>query len=161
CGGSDSCLAIPITTGSSYKIRVSDKGIGSGGDFTLTTAAFLANDNCSGAIPVTCPSATNGSTLGAAPQVRLPATCPPMALGDSRASNTIKTGVWYQITPLSTETIYADTLTASYDSKIAVFSGTCGNLSCVTVDDDIASSFHSKVAWQAQAGQAYYLLVCG
>jgi hypothetical protein len=161
CGGTDSCLTVPITTGLTYKIRVSDKGVTGGGTFTLTTASFLANDNCSGAIAVTCPSATNGSTVGAAPETGVPASCPSMGIGDSGASNTITTGVWYQITPLSTETIYADTLTASYDSKIAVFSGTCGNLACVTVDDDIASTFHSKVAWQANAGQTYYLLVCG
>jgi hypothetical protein len=59
-------------------------------------------------------------------------------------------------------TVYADTLTAAYDTSITVFTGTCAALTCVTVNDDIQGSpFHSKVAWVANGGQDYFILVHG
>jgi hypothetical protein len=59
--------------------------------------------------------------------------------------------------------MYADTLTGTtYDSSITVFTGSCGALTCVTVNDDVRTSpFLSKVGFQTVNGQDYYILVHG
>ncbi|HEV8112841.1 MAG TPA: GEVED domain-containing protein [Planctomycetota bacterium] len=164
CGGSASCLSIPIANGTTYLIRVSDKSIGTGGSFTLNLSAALANDNCVGAIAVAVPSSTPGdTTLATAELASVPTPCtgPGNAEGGGNFGVTAP-GIWYLVNVGSSQTVYADTLTASYDTKLHVYTGTCGALTCVTVNDDIQGSpFHSKVAWQASAGQNYYVLVSG
>jgi hypothetical protein len=91
---------------------------------------------------------------------------PPVCTGPGVADaggNTAVTApsVWYKVISPVNQTIYADTVTASYDSKLSVYTGGCGGLTCVTMNDDILANFHSKVAWQATAGQEYLVMVHG
>ncbi|MFN0009904.1 MAG: GEVED domain-containing protein [Planctomycetota bacterium] len=162
CGGLASCLTVPIVSGNTYLIRVSDKSIGTGGAFNLNLAAALANDNCTGAIVVTCGSATSATTVGATTELAgTPSPCTgPGGLEASQNYSVTAAGVWYRIVGTG-QTIYADTLVASYDTKLHVYTGSCGSLACVTVNDDIIGTFRSKVAWQSVAGQDYFILVSG
>ena len=57
--------------------------------------------------------------------------------------------------------ITADTLTASYDTRINVYTGTCASPVCVTANDDISTGFRSKVAFPTVLGQDYFILVSG
>ncbi len=173
CGATSSCLSFPLAASQSIRIRVSDKGLG-GSNYTLHVANALPptpNDDCSGAILVTCGSVTNGSTAASpgftAPTLELPSV-PTLCTGPGNAEGGMNLavnspGVWYRIVGTG-QTVYADTLASvpGYDSSITVFTGTCGALTCVTVNDDVKTSpFLSKVAFQTNAGQDYYILVHG
>jgi len=160
CSGPAACLTVPITSGTTYFIRISDKSIGTGGAFLLNLGASLANDACAGAQLVTCGSATPGTTVGATLDPTAPSPCQGPGNAEGGGSFAVTTpGVWYRIVGTG-QTIYADTLTASYDTKIHVYTGTCGALSCVTVNDDaVSGTFRSKVAWPSIASQDYFILV--
>jgi hypothetical protein len=161
CTGASSCLSLPGLPAGTYFIRVGDKGPGTGGVIKVKASFTLDNDNCSGAVAVAIPSSTPGTTVGATAELAgVPTTCPTMGGGEGGSTATIQIGVWYSVISPANQTIYADALVSNYDNKIAVFTGTCGSLSCVTVQDDVQSSpFHSKVAWRATAGTQYYIHV--
>jgi hypothetical protein len=50
-----------------------------------------------------------------------------------------------------------------YDTKLSVYSSSCGNLQCVNADDDGCSieSKKSDVSWNAERDSIYYILVHG
>ncbi|MFO1200874.1 MAG: GEVED domain-containing protein, partial [Burkholderiaceae bacterium] len=161
CGGPSSCLSIAVTSGSTYKIRVSDKG-GAAGSFTLTTTFAIAGDTCATAVAIACPSSTSGTTVGATLDSGLP-DCAPVSPspGNNGGNVTVSAaGVWYVLAG-NGQTVTADTLVSSYDTRLNVYTGTCGSLTCVTANDDISSGFKSKVAFQTVVGQNYYILVSG
>ena len=74
-------------------------------------------------------------------------------------------GVWYTVSGI-TGPITVDTCNASdFDTKISVFQGSCGGLTCVDGNDDDSScslnGFHSSVTWTATASEQYFVLVHG
>jgi hypothetical protein len=75
-------------------------------------------------------------------------------------------GVWYRIIGTGDE-IAVDTCNATrdYDTKISVFSGSCGDLVCVGGNDDradlAACGFGSLVTWPSVKGETYLVLVHG
>lgn len=152
----------PVTLpAGTYRVRVSDKNIGAGGAFVFNIRTAF-NDNCCGAVAVGIPSATAGTTVGATLDAPTPPVCDGPGVAD-RGGNTAVTApsVWYTVTSPVNQTIYADVLNASHDSKLTVYTGSCGALTCVTMNDDINAAFKSKVAWQATAGQTYLVMVHG
>ena len=108
-----------------------------------------ANDLCVNAIPVDCGMSIDGTTVLATFD----------NVGTCGTSNTAP-GVWYTVqgtgAPISVETCAA----ASYDTKISVFSGSCGALVCVGGNDD-ACSLRSRVTFPSVSGTTYYVLVHG
>ena len=162
--GTNSSVGPIALAAGTYFVRVSDKNTGAGGgNFTLRIVTAV-NDNCCGAIAVSIPSVTPGTTVGATTETGLPSACFGPGFQDNGGNFTVTSaGVWYTVISPTTQTVYADTLVASYDTKISVYSGSCGALSCVTINDDVVGTpdFHSKVAWVAQAGQPYFILVHG
>jgi hypothetical protein len=48
----------------------------------------------------------------------------------------------------------------TWDSKIAVYSGSCGALVCVTTDDDFCAPL-SQATWTADVNETYYIYVLG
>ncbi|MFO0828557.1 MAG: thrombospondin type 3 repeat-containing protein [Phycisphaerales bacterium] len=161
CGGPSACLSLPVTSGSVYKIRISDKG-GTAGSFSLTTSFAIAGDLCSTAVPIAVPSATAGSTVGATLDSGLPS-CDSVAPSPTNHSGNVTNsapGVWYSLIG-NGQTVTADTLTSIYDTRLHVYTGTCAALTCVTANDDISSGFKSKVSFQTVPGQTYYILVSG
>ena len=72
-------------------------------------------------------------------------------------------GVWFTIEgtgrPMTVDTLNPGT---TYDTKIAVFSGSCGSLTCVSSNDDVSSSIpQSSLTWSSQALEEYKVLVYG
>ena len=52
----------------------------------------------------------------------------------------------------------------NYDTKLSVFSGSCGSLVCIDGDDDHTcthTNLHSEVSFAAVSGTTYYVLVHG
>jgi hypothetical protein len=109
-----------------------------------------ANNLCAGAITVSCGNVVNGTTVGAT-NADGPATC----------VTTLNTapGLWYRITGTG-DNVTASLIGSAYDTKIGVFSGSCGALVCVTGNDDFGG-LQSQVTFPSVAGTDYYIYVTG
>jgi hypothetical protein len=145
----------PLSTGtqnSSFDI-VSDALNTPTATVNLHGRGFLpaANDLCTNAIALTCGESVNGNTADAT--VDGVATC-------GGVSNTAP-GLWYSVVGngglMSVSTC---TPAASFDTRISVFSGSCGSLDCVGANDDFCST-GSQVTWSSASGTDYYILVHG
>ena len=126
-----------------------------GGDAPLPTPPSTDNDFCEGALPLE--SFQTGSTeLATLDNV---GTCGPN--NDNTAP-----GVWYTVSGISGP-ITVDTCSSSsdFDTKISVFQGSCGVLTCVDGNDDdfncSLDGLHSSVTWTASASEQYFVLVHG
>ncbi|MCC6576059.1 MAG: T9SS type A sorting domain-containing protein, partial [Flavobacteriales bacterium] len=108
------------------------------------------NDACSGAITINCNSITNGSTQYATADAGTP------FCGTSLTS---APGVWYTVTG-SGGAMTAALCGSAYDTKIGVFTGTCGSLVCQGGNDDDCG-LQSSVSWTSVQGTTYYILVTG
>ncbi len=107
------------------------------------------NDDCTGAIPINCGQTINSTTVGAA--VDAVAAC----------VTTLNTapGVWYTFVGDGTN-VTLSLCGSAYDTKIGVFSGSCGSLTCVTGNDDFCG-LQSQVTFPTVFGTNYYILVTG
>ncbi len=118
---------------------------------TVACAPPPTNDNCSGAIPVTCGSLTSGDNSSAADDV--------FPVCGSTFTGQYK-GMWYSITLPTSGTITATTCTyASWDTYLRIFSGTCSALTCVDFNDDACSSLQSSITTAPLPAGTYYILV--
>lgn len=159
-GNDDACgfqseVSFLSSIGTIYYVLV-DGFLSGNGSYTLSascTGSSVPNDFCSGAIPVNCGDVVSGSTDQAT--IDNAGTCV--------TSNTAP-GVWYSIQgtggPINANTCSAGT---NYDTKLSVYTGSCGSFTCVTGNDDdfTCSAFRSSVDWNSVAGQTYYILVHG
>ncbi len=108
------------------------------------------NDDCSGAIAINCNSITNGTTQYATADATAPF---------CSTSLTSAPGVWYTVTG-SGGSMTAALCGSAYDTKIGVFTGTCGALVCEAGNDDDCG-LQSSVTWASTSGTTYYILVTG
>ena len=67
--------------------------------------------------------------------------------------------VWYRYTPGTTESIAIDTLGSNYDTFIAVWTGTRGNLSLVACNDDTVAGLQSDLFFIGSPGTTYHIEV--
>ncbi len=115
-----------------------------------------ANDRCTAAnLPVlTCGASLNGSILGAT-------TTGDPAIGPACGTSVDGAGVFYRFVGTGDVVRIATCggLT-NYDSKIHVFTGTCGALNCVTGNDDDCARA-AAVTFPSIAGTAYLIFVSG
>ena len=147
--GLSSQVTFNTVSGTTYFVLVTGFSTASG-SFTLTrTCVAPGNDNCTGAIPITCTQTITGTTTGANSDAV--ATC----------GTTLNTapGVWYTFAGDG----FSTTLSlcgSSFDTKIGLFSGTCGALVCVTGNDDFCG-LQSQVSFTSVVGTNYFILVTG
>lgn len=111
--------------------------------------AFAQNDLCGNATPISCGDTVAGSTVGATAD----------GVGTCGTSNTAP-GVWYKVVGTGSTIIASTCSQASYDTKISVFSGACGALTCVSGNDDFCG-LRSQVEFPTTAGADYFILVHG
>ena len=144
---------IPNTT-YTFCVRTEACGGGSSSSYVTTTftTAPLPNDNCAGAQVVTCGTTTAGSTVGAASDSGV-GSC---GIG---SGGTPGNGVWYKFVGNGAQATIS-LCGSSYDTKLHVYSGACGSLTCVTSSDDFCGS-GSQVVFNATVGVDYYILVSG
>ncbi|HKR03542.1 MAG TPA: HYR domain-containing protein, partial [Bacteroidia bacterium] len=124
---------------------------------TVNTVACpppATNDDCSGAIPITCGSITTGNTTGSNPDVT--------------PCGTFAHGLWYSITLPTSGTITLATCGSTYDTWLSIYSGsTCGALgTCVASNDDAAAgpcafTLQSYITTAPMPAGTYYILVAG
>lgn len=137
---------------STYYIMVEGFSSNSG-NFSLDVSCSdpLPNDDCSGAIAVSCGDSVSGSTVGATVDSNTP-NCGP---------NITSPGVWYT---LNDDTGLPGDITLSlcngtdFDSKISVYTGTCGALVCVDGNDD-ACGLQSEITFASDGNTQYYILI--
>ncbi len=138
---------------STYYVAVEGFGSNSGPfSMEVTCATPPENDLCEDAIAVSCGDSVMGttinSTLDAAPECGTPLTSP---------------GVWYSLTDDSglagniTLSLCNDT---DYDSKISVYTGDCGTLTCVDGNDD-SCGLQSEVTFPSDGNTTFLILIHG
>ena len=130
------------------------------GSYTLTTTCVgVPNDLCSGAFAISCGQTVSGTTVGST-NTGNPGTCV--------TSLSTAGGVWYRLVG-NGGSVTLSLCGSAYDTKIGVFTGTCGALACVTGNDDFSgctatpggSGLHSQVTFSSAAGTTYYIYVTG
>jgi hypothetical protein len=115
-----------------------------------------ANDLCANAIPLTCGGRVQGSTEGST------------ATGDPTAScgtSVDQGGVFYSLLGTGGRiTLSTCDVATNFDTKLHVFSGSCGSFACVGGNDDAScasSGTSSSVSFNSVAGTTYYVFVSG
>ncbi|HZV67894.1 MAG TPA: T9SS type A sorting domain-containing protein [Saprospiraceae bacterium] len=114
-----------------------------------TSCAGVANDLCSGALPISCGQTITSSTAGAG--IDAVPTC----------ITTFGTapGLWYTFQG-DGQVITLSMCGSTYDTKLGVFSGTCASLTCVTGNDDFCG-LQSQVSFTSVCGTTYFVLATG
>ncbi|MFN8698658.1 MAG: T9SS type A sorting domain-containing protein, partial [Flavobacteriales bacterium] len=125
--------------------------------FSANFTTGIANDVCSGAIVVGCGASVNGSTttLNGATNDLMPTQCGAASPDATQTAN----GVWYRYAG-NDQTVTASLCGSGYDSRISIYTGSCGTLTCVAGNDD-ACGLQSEVSFNAFAGDDYYIMVHG
>jgi len=131
------------------------------GPYTFTTTPPPpANDDCVNAIAVTCAGTpVSGTTVNSTLDFNY-------VNAGAGGSNTTERGVWYSLAGDDQAYTINTCSATSYDSRISVFSGTCGALVPITGNDDNSSctagtTLSSEVTFNAYTGTTYYILVHG
>ncbi|MCB9299526.1 MAG: T9SS type A sorting domain-containing protein [Lewinellaceae bacterium] len=121
---------------------------------TTAPPPVVTNDDCSGAIAITCGYSGSGSTIGAT--VDAAPSC-----GGISASYP---GVWYKFTPTPANGMFLNLSSCgqgSIDTKISVYTGSCGSLVCLGSNDNGAgcASGTSDLTFRPIWNRTHYVLV--
>ncbi|MBK8708280.1 MAG: T9SS type A sorting domain-containing protein [Flavobacteriales bacterium] len=111
-----------------------------------------ANDLCANAIPVSCNTITNASTVNST-NAGAPASCNALTINSAG-------GIWYTVAGFDGSMTF-DLSGSSFDTKIAAFTGTCGALVCVDSDDDGGTGATSLLTWAGSSAETYTIYVTG
>lgn len=131
--------------------RINSSGLIIAVFISLFSLSIQAND-CTSANAIVCNDVISASTVGETPIGTGQGTC---VTGDGAGGTQ-----WY--TFIGDGGDYTFEITAgTYDTKLWVFSGSCGSLTCVTGDDDGGSGTLSRVNFTASLGVVYYVVVGG
>jgi hypothetical protein len=110
------------------------------------------NDSCENAPLLICGVSSNGSTASASPA--------PAGLPFCGTSSTTAPGVWFTYFALDNNPTIIDLFGSTYDTKLFVYTGLCGELECLTGNDDFGG-LQSQVSFESVAGTYYYVFVTG
>jgi hypothetical protein len=127
------------------------------GTSTTVFALPVANDLCANAIPLTCGARVSGTNIGATSTGDPTGTCGTSVQGG---------GVFYTIVGRGANiTVTTCNSSTNFDTKLFVYSGSCGALTCVGGNDDDnncgANSSASSYTFNAAFGTTYYIMVGG
>jgi hypothetical protein len=124
--------------------------------FILTLCLFsswsFAQDTCASALPITAGlhvvAAVNGTDIPS-----------PICASNGVIAGTNGKGEWYSYTPTQNYTVTITTditqNTPRVDTRLHVYTGTCGNLTCAGGDDDSGANFSSVAIFNVTAGITY------
>lgn len=151
--GLQSYLQWTCTTSGVYRALISLYYCNNAGGSPATLAYKLlppANDLCSSAVTIGTTSTVSGSTAFANPDIQIPCTTTDGTGG----------GVWYKLTGNGNQ-LHASLCGSTFDTRIRIYSGTCGTLTCVAGNDDGICAPQSNVDFCSVSGTIYYILVHG
>ncbi len=119
--------------------------------FATATLAQTANDDCGTAITIACGESLAGSTADALPDEALDC-----------GTTVGAPGVWYFFQGNGQQVTATTCPDNAYDTKLNVYVGNCGTITCLAGNDDIAQGvLCSSVTFVAETGNSYYILVQG
>ncbi|MBK6882904.1 MAG: hypothetical protein IPH05_08160 [Flavobacteriales bacterium] len=149
--GLGSQLTFPTWAGGEYLVLVQGYN-GATGTFTLSVdCQQIMNDECTGALPISCGETLDGSTAGATPHDGIPC-----------QTSLTSPAVWYVATDLVGNVVATTCPDPAYDTQLSVYRGTCGTLPCVVGNNDTPGvGTCSTVQFDAQPGETYFFLVHG
>ncbi len=149
-----------VSCNASYEYKLSSYT--ANGESALTDALTAAtsavcpdpppNDNFASATSITSPSTTAPLETREATQE---ASDPD--LSGCNISGSGQATVWYSYQATSNTAISLDTLSANYDTFIAVWTGTYPSLSLVACNNNASGTEQSQVAFQVANGSTYYI----
>jgi hypothetical protein len=153
----------PLTAGTTYWI-LADPEVTGGTNQTFIIncpPAPITNDDCIDAITIACGSGpVSGTTTGAAVDA--------IYTNCGAGAGTQQSGVWYKYVGDNQQVTITtcDPSGIGYDTRLTVYSGTCGSLSCVGGNDDMfpacaTGGFRSEVTFNALTGTDYFVFVHG
>lgn len=113
-----------------------------------------SNDQCSGAISASCNTTFNGSTQYATQTGDSP------SCYNGGSETWTAPGVWYKVIGNGQNVTLSLCTGTSFDTKLFVYTGTCGALTCLTYSDDFCST-QSEVTFATTDLTEYYVMVTG
>ncbi|HRG58527.1 MAG TPA: GEVED domain-containing protein [Bacteroidia bacterium] len=164
-GQTETLVLNGLTVGQTYFLRVYDfaAGVPSNANISICVVNVIpppvpSNDLCDDAIPLNCGDIaygqnSNGGTSGGDPV----AVCGGMSVSGIN-------GIWYRVFGTGDYFRVSTCNGTTFNTKVAVYSGSCGSISCVASNDDFAgcgSGQQSEVSWQSVSGTDYFILVGG
>jgi len=117
----------------------------------LAGQATWAQGSCAAAVPI-----SGAGTFTAAPITSGEIPNPVCAENGNGATG----GEWYKYTPAADHTVTVSSdlaVNTGGDTRVHVYSGTCGALACLAGDDDSGSGYLSVVSFNVVAGETYYI----
>jgi hypothetical protein len=165
--GAQSEVSFVSDGSSTYYVAVEGFGTTDVGAFSIavTCGPVEANDLCEDAVALACDSVTAGSTIAATIDTGVAQDCTDDGGGPVTISSP---GVWYTYTEATFTGLVSDiTLStcddADFDTKISVYEGDCGALTCLAANDDGSGcgGFTSELTFQSDGVSTYYILVHG
>ncbi len=125
-------------------------------DVNLVTTDPLTYDVCYGARTIECGDTLTGDTLSATVEAGL----------TECGTSITAPGVWYVFednSGLASEVLLSTCNQADYDTKLYVFTGSCGDLVCIDGNDDTTgcSGFTTELEFVSDGNSTYYILVAG
>lgn len=160
CAGFTSRLQVPLTEGERYYVRLGGFSAAAAGtgNLTITPVEGLPNDECSGAVTIS-DGLTNFTTIDATTsQPPLPSSC------EEGFGLAFVNDIWFAYTATCTDDVTFSTCgTASFDTRLALYSGTCEGLSLVACNDDGPGcpGFTSQMVATLIEGETYFLRIGG
>ncbi len=144
----------PLATTNDGSCETCSDGVMNGDETAVDCGGLcggFCNDDCADAEELACGDAVTGSTLSSTFSDP----------GGTCGTGVFGPGVWYKISGSNLN------ITASlcnpgtdFDTKINIYSGTCGSLVCETGNDD-ACGVSSEATWYGASGTDYYILIHG
>lgn len=150
-GASASTIAYLTSIGQWPAVRTSE------GNTVASSGTLPANDSCASATEITSlPFSSSGDTTDASTETGV-------ALDFCGTSYSGAPAVWYKVTgtggSMSAETVAPYV----FDTRLHVYSGSCGDFTCVGGNDDIqccsGAGLLSRVEWDSVACEEYFILV--
>jgi len=147
---SDDLISINLDPGI-YYVAV-DGFNGHAGNFDITLNCFNSDDpgiSCSSAIEVICGQAIEGSLEVSA-----------IDLMNNQGCNLEQNGLWYQFEGTGDTVVVSLCGTEeSFDSELAILTGSCGTLTCTGTQNDDACGLLSEVTLPTTLGETYWIHV--
>ena len=158
-GSQTESVTLPGLANGTYYIKVVN--VGTAGTMALSSLCVTAplpppaNDLCSGAIAVSCGNSYAGNTTSATRSANDPGMfCGTLWIGAASP------GVWYSFTGTGQVVTASVCGSASWDTRIGVYTGSCGAYNCVNGDDN-SCSLQSTVTFSSTLGTTYFIHVDG
>jgi len=125
-------------------------------DIEMVATDPLTYDVCVGARTIECNTSVFGDTLSATSDVGVAPDCD---------TTTGAPGVWYKFEDTSglpaEILLYTCSDDTDYDTKLSVYTGECGDFTCVVGNDDDCPNFQSSVEFISDGNTTFYILVHG